>query len=92
MPFTPAELAEMAAADAEIEASFRLEQADLDRSRELDRLAHFDGLSPEKRKVAEYQRAYREANRDKRNAYMREYRKRKSAAAGCADPDSGRKE
>lgn len=38
MPFTPEELAEMAAADAEIEASFRLEQADLDRSRELDKI------------------------------------------------------
>ena len=48
MPFTPEELAEMAAADAEIEASFHLEQADLDLSLELDRQAHFDGLSPEK--------------------------------------------
>ena len=110
MPFTPQELAEMAAADAEIEASFHLEQADLERSREFDRAAHLESLSPEKRKLAEYQRAYREANKDKvaerrrayreanrekYNAYMREfYRKRrqKSAAAGCADPDSGRKE
>lgn len=92
MSFTPEELAEMAAADAEIEASFRLERADLDRSRELDRVAHFEGLSPEKRKLAEYQRAYREANKDKvaerqrayyeanrerYNAYMREYRRRR---------------
>ena len=62
MPFTPEELAEMAAADAEIEASFRLEQADLDRSRDLDRQAHFDGLDPEKQRVAAQRKAYREAN------------------------------
>ena len=65
MPFTPEELAEMAAADAEIEASFHLEQADLDLSLELDRQAHFDGLSPEKHKVAAQQKAWYEANRDK---------------------------
>ena len=88
MPFTPEELAEMAAADAEIEASFRLEQADLDRSRDLDRVAHFDGLPFDKRKVAAQRKAYREANREKvaaqkkayyeanrekYNAYMRKY-------------------
>lgn len=96
MPFTPEELAEMAAADAEIEASFRLEQEDLDRALAFDRLAHFEGLPPEKRKlaaqkrayreanrekVAAYQRAYREANREKYNAYMREYRRRKKEEA-----------
>ena len=98
MPFTPEELAEMAAADAEIEASFRLEQADLDRSRDLDRQAHFDGLDPEKQrvaaqrkayreankdKVAAQRKAYREANKDKYNAYMREYmRKRRTKEHG----------
>lgn len=79
MLFTPEELAEMAAADAEIEATFLPEQADLDRSRELDRQAHFDGLEPEKQRVAAQQKAYREANREKYNAYMREYmRKRRT--------------
>ena len=78
MPFTPEELAEMAAADAEIEASFRLEQADLDRSRELDRQAHFDGLDPENQRVAARRKAYREANKDKYNAYMREYMRKRS--------------
>ena len=34
--FTPEELAEMAAADAEIDTEFRLTQEDLERSRELD--------------------------------------------------------
>ena len=65
MPFTPEELAEMAAADTEIEASFRLEQADFDRSRELDRQAHFDGLEPDKQRVAARKKAWYEANKDK---------------------------
>ena len=67
MLFTDQELAEMAAADAEIEASFCLDKDDLERSSRLDRLAKLESLSPEKRKVAEYQKAYREANRE--NAY-----------------------
>ena len=91
--FTAEELAEMAAADAEIDAEFRLTQDDLDRSKEFDRFAKFDALSSSKQKVAAQQRAYREANREKvaaqqrayreanrekYNAYMREYmRKRK---------------
>lgn len=92
--FTPEELAEMAAADAEIDAEFRLTQDDLDRSKEFDRFAKFDALPSDKQKVASQkrawyeanreklaaqQRAYREANREKYNAYMREYyRKRRS--------------
>lgn len=108
MPFTPEELAEMAAADAEIEATFHLEQEDLDRARSLDREAHLEALPPEARKVAAQQKAwyeanrdkvaaqqkaYREANRDKYNAYMREYmRKKKSTAAGSRTPDDGRKD
>ena len=98
MPFTPEELAEMAAADAEIEASFRLEQADLDRSRELDRQAHFDGLDPEKQRVAARQKAWYEANKDKYNAYMREYmrnrgkkneRKKREVRPAVTGPDGG---
>ena len=99
MPFTPEELAEMAAEDAEIEASFRLEQADLDRSSELDRQAHFDGLDPEKQRVAAQRKAYREANKDKYNAYMREYMrkwrtkghgsKRREVRPAAAGPDGG---
>ena len=96
MPFTAEELAYMAAADAEIEKNFRLDQDDLDRSKELDRQAHMDALSPEKRKVSEYRKAYREANREKvaaqqkayyeanrekKRAYMREYRRKMKAAS-----------
>ena len=77
MSFTPEELAEMAAADAEIEASFRLEPDDLERSARFDRLARFEALAPEKRKVAAQQKAYREANREKYNAYMREYMRKR---------------
>ena len=92
--FTPEELAEIAAADAEIEAEFRLTQEDLDRSRELDREAKFRALPMEKQKVAEYQKAYREANREQlrkraRN-YMREYRTKKRAAAGAGTPTTAK--
>lgn len=93
--FTPEELAEIAAADAEIEAKFRLTQEDLDRSRELDREAKFRALPMEKQKVAAQQKAYREANREQlreraRN-YMREYRAKKRAAAGAVTPTTAKK-
>ena len=72
--FTPEELAEMAAADAEIEAEFRLTQEDLDRSRELDREAKFRALPMETQKVAAQRKAYREANREKVAAQQKAYR------------------
>ena len=72
--FTPEELAEIAAADAEIEAEFRLTQEDLDRSRELDREAKFRALPMEKQKVAAQRKAYREANREKVAAQQKAYR------------------
>ena len=94
--FTPEELEEMAAADAEIEENFRLTNEDIRASRERDRAAVMDRkdtktkkIAENKRayreanreKVAEYQRAYREANREKINAYMREYMRKRRAAA-----------
>lgn len=95
MMFTPEELAEMVAADAEIEKEFRLTQEDLDRSRELDLEAKFQALPAEKQKLAKYQKAYREANREKvreraRN-YMRAYRTKKRAAAGAGTPTTAKK-
>ena len=72
--FTPEELAELAAADAEIDASFRLTNEDIKRSREADKAAMFDRLPPEKKKIAAYQRAYREANREEIAAKQRAYR------------------
>ena len=92
MGWTSEELAEMAAADAEIEATFRLLPEDMERAREQDRLAQFEALPPERRKVAAQQKAYREANREKvaaqkkayyeanrekYNKYMREYMRKR---------------
>ena len=84
MPFTAAELEEMRRADDEIEKEFRLEEEDLRTSKELDRIAKFEELPYEKRKVAEYQKAYREANREKVAAYQKAYREanREKVAGG----------
>ena len=65
MGFTSVELAEMARADAEIEASFRITNEDIALGRELDRAFALDNMDPKKRKLAETQRRYREANREK---------------------------
>ena len=73
MPFTAEELEEMRRADEEIDADFRLNPDDLRRSRLMDREAMQEMLAPEKRKLAEYQRAYREANRDKVAERQRAY-------------------
>ena len=71
--FSPEELAEMAAADAEIEKTFRLTNEDIKRSREADKAAMFDRLPPEKKKIAAKARAYREANREEIAAKKRAY-------------------
>lgn len=89
--FTPEELAEMAAADAEIDAmpltleDYR-ETDGRDRSVKMER----KGLKGKKvaaqqkayyeanrEKVAAQKKAYREANREKYNAYMREYMRKR---------------
>lgn len=72
--FTPDELAEMEAADAEIEKSFRLSNEDIRRSRDMDKEVAFDRLPLEKKKIAAYQRAYYEANREEIAAKQRAYR------------------
>ena len=71
MPFTAAELEEMRRADEEIERDFRLTQEELVASRRRDRAAVFEELPPEKQRLAAYQKAYREANRDKVAAAQR---------------------
>ena len=81
--FTREELEEMRRADEEIEASFRLSPEDLTRSRRLDRVAVLDGLDGIARQKAAYQKAYREANREKvaaRNKAYREANREKMAA------------
>ena len=72
--FTSEELAEMAAADAEIEATFRLEPEDIALSRQLDWEAHMDALPPEKQKAAALMKAWYEANREKVLEKKRAYR------------------
>ena len=74
MGFTAAELAEMARADAEIEATFRLTNEDLALGRQIDRDAVLEGMDAQARKRAEYQRRYRESHKDERAEYQRRYR------------------
>ena len=73
MGWTAEELAEMAAADAEIEADFRLTPKDLALAREVDREAVFDAKDNAAQKVAAQQKAYREANREKLAAQQKAY-------------------
>lgn len=65
MAFTQEELEEMRRADEEIEAEFSWTAEELALSRELDRAAKLAAMLPERRKLAEYKRQYREANKDK---------------------------
>lgn len=74
MGFTPAELAEMARADAEIEAAFRLTNEDVMLGRMIDRASILDNMDAAHRRRAEAQRRYYEANRDKIAEGQRELR------------------
>ena len=80
MGFTKKELEEMRRADEEIERSFALTPEDLRRGRELDKAARLEALPHDKRKVAEYKRAYYEANREKVAAQQRAYREARRRA------------
>ena len=71
--FTPEELAELAAFDAEIDES-DITQNEIDASRERDREAVLAGMSKRNRKIAEAKRTYYEANREKIAEYQRAYR------------------
>ena len=71
--FTEQELAAMALADREIEAGFHLEKEDMAVSKELDRVAKLESVLPEERKLAEYKKAYYEANREKIAEYQKAY-------------------
>ena len=71
----------MRLADEEIEKQFSLSREDMELSRRMDRQAKIDRLDNKGRKIAAHQSAYREANKDKWNAYQREYRRRKKLLA-----------
>jgi hypothetical protein len=94
--FTPEELEELRRADEELDESFVQTQEEITESRKRDRKAKLAQMHPDKRKIAESQKAYREANREKiaeskkayyeanrekYNAYMRAYQAKRRAAA-----------
>lgn len=75
--FTAAELEELRRADEEIDDDPR-ELPDYQAlSRALDRAAKYDRMDNAARKIAASHAAYREANKDKYNAYMRDYMRRR---------------
>ena len=84
MPWTAEELAEMAKADAEIEAEFedeatayRLARENAEYAEEIDRTARADSLPRaevnRRRKIAAYKKAYYEANKDEIAAYQKDF-------------------
>lgn len=92
--FTPEELEELRRFDEELDEEFVQTQEEIVESRKRDRKSQLTNMAPEKRKIAEYHAAYREANKDKiaeraaayreanreaYNAYHREYNRRKRA-------------
>ena len=74
MGFTPAELAEMARADAEIESTFCVTNADIALGRLIDREAILDRMDSKQKRIAEAQRRYREAHREEIAEGKRELR------------------
>ena len=74
MKFTPEEIEEMRRADEEIERDFRWTRDELAASRSRDAEATIFQKDTRCRSIAEYQRAYREANKDSIAEYQRAYR------------------
>ena len=74
MGFTPAELAEMARADAEIEATFYVTNADVALGRLIDREAILDRMDPKQKRIAEGKRRYYEAHKEEIAEGQRRYR------------------
>ena len=92
--FTKEELEKLARADAELDETFVQTQEERVASRKRDRDAALAAKDPQKRKIAENQRAYyeanrekiaenqrayREANREKYNEYQRNYQRKRRA-------------
>ena len=72
--FTPEELEELRRADQEIEENFQITQEEINQSRKRDRESDLESLDHHQRKIAAYQAAYREANREKIAAQKAAYR------------------
>ena len=71
--FTPEELEELRRADAKLDENFSQTQEERVASRKRDREILLDNMDRKQRKIAESQRAYREANRDKIAESQRAY-------------------
>lgn len=74
MKFTPEEIEEMRLADEEIERDFRWTNDELAASRRRDADIFLSRKSKRDRSIAEYQRAYYEANKDSIAERQRAYR------------------
>ena len=73
--WTPAELEERARADAEIEAGpFRFTDAEIAFGRLFDREVILDRMDSKQKRIAEYQRRYREAHKEEIAEGKRELR------------------
>lgn len=84
--FTTEELAELAAYDAEVDAD-DLTQEEIRESRARDREAKLDALDHRGKRIAEQQRAYKAANRER----IAEKRRKQKRPAGAQTP-TGRNE
>ena len=73
MGFTPAELAEMARADAEIESTFCVTNADIALGRLIDREAILGRMDSKQKRIAETQRRYYEAHKEEIAETQRRY-------------------
>lgn len=80
--FTAAELEELRRADAEIDKEYALTPQEIKASRKLDREAELERIDPQKRRIAAQQAAWKRENREKWNAYQREYRRRRKVENG----------
>ena len=72
--FTPEELEELRRADEAIEREFCWTNEELAESRERDRESVLDQMDGKSRRLAERNKAYREANREKLAEYQKAYR------------------
>ena len=81
--FTPEELEELRRADAELDEEFVQTQEEIEESRKRDKAVKMQRLDNKSKKIAENKRAYREANREKYNEYMRNYLRQRRATARC---------
>lgn len=74
MGFTPAELAEMARADAEIESTFCVTNADIALGRLIDREAILGRMDSKQKRRVEAQRRYYETHKEEIAEAQRRYR------------------